>query len=306
MPFLYGKSDENSQLEGIQKIKSSEVSIRLRTSPDKLVEICASVLDKIELPYPFYWSVLEVADWIRKQGFPQYQNTFKKNQVNGKTLIRLDASYLVKMNIKDFNHLQIITHAIRNLYGVEKSVFNRSISMPDRTLKSLHIFVRTKTGFKCDIIRPSDVCRFYHLIRPISLYETHWQSMERWLKHTVPFETQLIGDLFKTKNNMFNPTNKQTIPIGPKKNHRDCSGMPPCMCNWTIEKDLISPRQLKCLKTGNKIYHKLRTNEKCKCFEMCKCNESRKGLTVLKENVSHKYDLTYDNRSSTEQSERAH
>ncbi|XP_055905573.1 uncharacterized protein LOC129941052 [Eupeodes corollae] len=317
MPFLYGQADEkfikldidsstqklkpldsykfhlNTQLEGHQKIKPDEVSIRLKTSPDTLVEICLTMLDAIPLPYPFYWNTLEVANWIRKLGFPQYQNTFKKNLINGRSLLRLDASYLEKLNIKDFNHMKIIMNAIRSLYGFEKSSFKRSISLPHRNLESLYKFYKTKTGPNYEKNRLSDVGRIYHVIRPRPLYETHWQILEKCLQHTDPKETECIGDPTRNKNKMYTPKKGEspTVCHSPKKTQRECSGIPPCMCNWTQEVDLRQPWQLKCLGKEKKNRHKMETHE-CN-LQVCSLCDLHKGLTVLQKYIPDKYGTTF-------------
>lgn len=64
---------------------------------EKLTTLCGYVVDELKLPMQFTWTTDEVLEWIRDLGFPEYMNTFKVNLINGRNLLLIDASALVKI-----------------------------------------------------------------------------------------------------------------------------------------------------------------------------------------------------------------
>jgi len=95
-----------------------------------LTFVCCCALNKLELPKQFKWTTDDVLDWIDSLGLPQYKESFRMNFIDGKKLIRIDASALIKMNIKSFDHIKMITGSIRKMYGIEIENSKRSISLP--------------------------------------------------------------------------------------------------------------------------------------------------------------------------------
>ncbi|XP_053881289.1 sterile alpha motif domain-containing protein 15 isoform X1 [Malaclemys terrapin pileata] len=52
------------------------------------------------------WSPLEVAEWVRQLGFPQYEECFTTNCITGRKLIHVNCSNLPQMGITDFDHMK--------------------------------------------------------------------------------------------------------------------------------------------------------------------------------------------------------
>lgn len=185
----------------------------------------------------------------------------------------MDASYLPKINIRDVDHIQVITDSIRHLHKFNRSSYKRSITMPDRTPDALYKFFRIRTGPKYERTRRTDLYRRHHLLRPPPLYETHWQTLERWLKHLRPVDTELIGGTIRKRYNLYYPPKAKILQAVEKKGLRDCDCMPPCTCKWTNKKELRDPWRLKCLK------------------DISLSRKRITGITLLKVHVPQRYAL---------------
>nr|XP_025046348.1 sterile alpha motif domain-containing protein 15 isoform X2 [Pelodiscus sinensis] len=59
------------------------------------------------VPACLAWSALEVAEWVRQLGFPQYEECFTTNGITGRKLIHVNCSNLPQMGITDFDHMKV-------------------------------------------------------------------------------------------------------------------------------------------------------------------------------------------------------
>ncbi|KAJ1104741.1 hypothetical protein NDU88_002150 [Pleurodeles waltl] len=98
------------------------------------------------------WSCEDVAAWIERCGFPQYQECFTENYINGRKLIFVNCSNLPQMGITDFEHMKEISLRVRELLGIEESLFSRSISMPHRDNMGLFLEQKSQSGPRGDAL----------------------------------------------------------------------------------------------------------------------------------------------------------
>ena len=69
--------------------------------------------DRDGIPLMLNWSCQDIGDWVKNDcEFPQYENCFVSNCINGRKLIWMDASNLQKIGIRDFEHLKVFYHTI--------------------------------------------------------------------------------------------------------------------------------------------------------------------------------------------------
>ncbi|KPJ00379.1 Sterile alpha motif domain-containing protein 15 [Papilio xuthus] len=116
-------------------------------SPLTLYELSAKVVDDLHFPDAFTWTAVNVADWISDIGLPQYRECILVNDINGLRLLMLeDPSKLPLMNIRDFEHIKIITSKVRQLYSTEFIRFARSIGLPPRKPLTHCTWFKSRTG----------------------------------------------------------------------------------------------------------------------------------------------------------------
>ncbi|XP_062518944.1 sterile alpha motif domain-containing protein 15-like [Corticium candelabrum] len=96
------------------------------------------------------WSCNQVADWIASLGFEQYKECFRSNMINGRKLIRVDASTLPNMGVTDFDHVTAISRSIRKLLDVEDPDWSRSITLPHRDSLGMFLEGKSHTGVTSD------------------------------------------------------------------------------------------------------------------------------------------------------------
>lgn len=64
--------------------------------------------DRDGVPLILRWSIKEVGEWIKNDlGFPQYEDCFVSNYINGRKLILIDASSLQKLGVQHFEHIEV-------------------------------------------------------------------------------------------------------------------------------------------------------------------------------------------------------
>ena len=99
MRYLYGQADETYvknqkatnakaiplsafkfSLNYVVKGKASakefnreDLPIVFKCSPDKLLNLCANVIDAWPMPEVYKWTIEDICRWLRGQGFKQYQ-----------------------------------------------------------------------------------------------------------------------------------------------------------------------------------------------------------------------------------------
>jgi hypothetical protein len=130
------------------------------------------------IPVSVAWDYDQVADWIASLGFEQYkvnssecmpqqleslegyltvcchvQECFRSNMINGRKLIRVDASTLPSMGITDYHHVRIISRKIRELLTIEEPDWSRSITLPDRDALATFLERKSHTGVQSDALK---------------------------------------------------------------------------------------------------------------------------------------------------------
>ncbi|XP_030904575.1 sterile alpha motif domain-containing protein 15 [Melopsittacus undulatus] len=106
-----------------------------------------------EPPCPFLaWSAEEVAQWVGKLGFPQYEECFRANGISGRRLILVNCSNLPAIGVKDFSHIKEISRHVRELLGTEEPAFSRSIALPYRDNMGLFLERKSSSGKKADAL----------------------------------------------------------------------------------------------------------------------------------------------------------
>jgi hypothetical protein len=105
------------------------------------------------IPVSVAWDYDQVADWIASLGFEQYKECFRSNMINGRKLIRVDASTLPSMGITDYHHVRIISRKIRELLTIEEPDWSRSITLPDRDALATFLERKSHTGVQSDALK---------------------------------------------------------------------------------------------------------------------------------------------------------
>lgn len=191
------------------------------------------------------WSSDDVLEWIKNLGFPQYQNTFRANFIDGRKLLLVDASALVKMNIKDFNHIKEIAKEIRKLFKIELEKFDRSISLPSKHPRTLFKFYKVSSGPIYELCQQTKFFKEKKLLRSLEteIQLNHFEKLHQWLKHIPDFQNVRIGGIKRINLYFVKPNPKpDTIEEAP-----ECScTMPPCECRWS-DKEKREPWRLSLL-----------------------------------------------------------
>lgn len=154
-------------------------------------------MNELELPLQFKWTTDDVLAWIEKLGFPQYRNTFNVNLINGRTLLLIDASALVKMNVKDFDHIKTITKEIRRLYKIELEKFGRSISLPPKHPETHYKFYKIPTGPVYELCKRTELFKKMKLMGEAEVQLNHFEKLHQWLKHIPDFQSVRVGGIKK-------------------------------------------------------------------------------------------------------------
>lgn len=193
------------------------------------------MLNKLELPKQFKWTVDDVLDWIDDLGFPQYKDSFRMNFIDGKKLIPIDASALIKMNIKNFDHIKMITRSIRKIYGIEIENSKRSISLTFSEPLDLYKFYKSYSGHSYEVVTCCDYFQKVKLLNEIPEKLNHFELLHNWFKHIPHFQNIRIGhikreNLYHVKQN-FEPDDDISFT---SIDSCICE-MPPCVCKWTVE-----------------------------------------------------------------------
>lgn len=190
-------------------------------------------MDELDLPLQFNWSNDDVLRWIESLGFPQYRETFQVNFINGKKLLLVDASALVKMNIKDFDHIKTITKSIREMYKIELDKFDRSISFPPKEPETIYKFYKIPTGPIYELCSRTDLLKRMRLMKEAKVPLNHFEKLHQWLLHIPDFQHIRVGGI-KRINLFFIKANPHREVELIKKEETKCScTMPPCECYWS-------------------------------------------------------------------------
>ncbi|CAG9803957.1 unnamed protein product [Chironomus riparius] len=210
------------------------VDSTLKTA-NPLTFICCCVLNKLELPQQFEWTTDDVLNWINALGFPEYKDSFRVNFIDGKKLIRIDTSALIKMNIKNFNHIKLITKSIRKMYGIEIENSKRSISLPFSEPLDLYKLHKSYSGYSYEVITCCDFFKKVTLLKDVPEKLNHFELLHNWFKHIPDFQNTRIGNI-KTKNVCHVKRNLEPVDNISFESVESCfCEMPPCNCKWTVE-----------------------------------------------------------------------
>ncbi|PAA59360.1 hypothetical protein BOX15_Mlig029633g1, partial [Macrostomum lignano] len=107
-------------------------------------------LQNPEVPQCLYWSAEQVADWVSSLGLGQYRDCFLTNGINGRRLVLVDASNLPKIGVHEFQHVQALSGAVRDLLKIESPRWDRRIYLPPRDNLGMYLEMKSKTGKSLD------------------------------------------------------------------------------------------------------------------------------------------------------------
>ncbi|CAK8683385.1 sterile alpha motif domain-containing protein 15-like [Clavelina lepadiformis] len=102
------------------------------------------------VPTSIHWSLDDVANWVEEIGFPQYRECFTSNLIDGRKMILVNSSNLPRMGVTDFDHILFITSSVRELLGIGKPFWNRSIADSTNTPMGLFLENKSRTGPSID------------------------------------------------------------------------------------------------------------------------------------------------------------
>ncbi|XP_067624554.1 uncharacterized protein [Eurosta solidaginis] len=269
--------------------KKDNLPIEFQTTPDTLLNLAARVVDEIPLPSVYEWSNYECYQWIRKYGYPQYQNTFRVNLITGRKLLLVNAQALSAMNITNFEHITHITYGIRLLFYFEMTKFMRNLSLPPEHYSELYKLFRMQTGLKFENVRRTDLWRRMQMLRPTGKPNNHCDLLERWLAREQGRIERFGGmDRYKLYACKADPPHKL-----PKRGIQFCTCRAFCNCYWTQDSS-SKPDILSVLKPDRK--KEQIPPECCKtCVPPCSCHWPSKYyklngiLSCLKQNYPYRY-----------------
>jgi len=132
--------------------------------------------DKNGVSMCLQWTVEDVGDWIELAlKLPQYKECFTSNYINGKRLIKMEASNLPKIGITHFDHIKFITSRIRELLEIDYPNSGRSICLPPKDTME-HFYERKSHSGK-------ESSRL--------TFEEHVEYLDKFNQHGVPMNNQL-------------------------------------------------------------------------------------------------------------------
>ncbi|XP_006036012.2 sterile alpha motif domain-containing protein 15 [Alligator sinensis] len=98
------------------------------------------------------WSPREVAAWVARLGFPQYEDCFIANSITGRKLVHVHCRSLPQMGITNFEHMKEISRHVRELLGITEPLWSRSIALPYRDNMGLFLEHKAPTGKTADAL----------------------------------------------------------------------------------------------------------------------------------------------------------
>uniref|UniRef100_T2M423 Sterile alpha motif domain-containing protein 15 n=1 Tax=Hydra vulgaris TaxID=6087 RepID=T2M423_HYDVU len=124
--------------------------------------------DENGVPMVLSWSVADVGLWVRDVlQYPEYEECFVKNFINGQKLIYIDASILPRIGVTNFLHIMDIASKVRVLLGIEDPFWNRSITLPSRDPVGHFLERKSITGNNADRLT------FREHLRYLSMFSEH-------------------------------------------------------------------------------------------------------------------------------------
>lgn len=144
---------------------------------------------------------------------------------------------------------QIIAKAIRDMYGVEKILFKRSISLPPRYPETHFLLYRVCTGPKYELCSRYELWNRMGLVQDRPPNRNHWKSLTERLCGHIYNQQHMIG--YAPRLRLYKAPEKPYGWVGPEVPStyfmgEPCECIPPCECEWKV-KYYNEPWVLKCL-----------------------------------------------------------
>lgn len=200
-------------------------------TPETLELLSNHTVDHLELPEAFTWTVDDVSFWIKSLSFPQYENTFRVNFIDGRRLLLVDAAALVKMNVRDFDHIKMITKSVRGLFEVNVEMFDRSISLLPGHPEILFKFHKVPTGESRNQCTQSTCFNQLNHTKEATVALNHFEKLHEWFKHIPNSQNIRVGGINRVNLYFVEPNPHREM----EKFEENCCGceIPPCECNWS-------------------------------------------------------------------------
>ncbi|KAH8319167.1 hypothetical protein KR067_011655 [Drosophila pandora] len=184
-----------------------EVPLPFKASPDSLFNLCAAVVDSQARSEVFKWSINDVADWLRNFGYPEYEQTFRENYIDGHKLLNLDAVSLVGLNVRNFEHIRHLGRGIRALYRKELQTATET-----KQQSEVYKTFRARTGRGYEGIRETELLGRMHMIRSVFRDVNDWDLMELHMSRT-PMRRYREVIAGARRYNLYGPSTARREPI---------------------------------------------------------------------------------------------
>ncbi|XP_017850305.1 uncharacterized protein LOC108605187 [Drosophila busckii] len=184
-----------------------DVPLSFKATPDSLFNLCTAVVDAQTRNEVFKWDINDVASWLRDFGYPEYEQTFKENYIDGHKLLNLDAIGLVALNIRDFEHIRHLGRGIRALYRKE-------LQMATETKQQSEVYksFRARTGRKYEGLRETELLGRMHMLRSVFQDINEWELMELHMARTpVRRYREVVAGT--RRYNLYGPSTARRQPI---------------------------------------------------------------------------------------------
>ncbi|KAH8415193.1 hypothetical protein KR215_008161 [Drosophila sulfurigaster] len=185
----------------------NDVPLSFRASPDSLFNLCAAVVDAQGRTEVFKWNINDVANWLIDFGYPEYEQTFRENYIDGHKLLNLDAIALVALNIRDFEHIRHLGRGIRALYRKELQTATEA-KQNSEVYKSF----RSRTGRNYEGLRETELLGRMHMLRSVFQDLNEWDLMELHMSR-IPVRRYREVVAGSRRYNLYGPSTARREPI---------------------------------------------------------------------------------------------
>ncbi|EDW63545.1 uncharacterized protein Dvir_GJ15442 [Drosophila virilis] len=184
-----------------------DVPLSFRATPDSLFNLCAAAVDAQARTEVFKWSINDVAEWLREFGYPEYEETFRQNYIDGHKLLNLDAIALVALNIRDFEHIRHLGRGIRALYRKELQTATQT-----KHQSEVYKSFRFRTGRKYEGLRETELLGRMHMLRSVFQDINDWELMELHMaRKPVRRYREVLAS--SRRYNLYGPTAARRSPL---------------------------------------------------------------------------------------------
>ncbi|SPP86093.1 uncharacterized protein LOC117587724 [Drosophila guanche] len=184
-----------------------DIPLPFKATPDSLFNLCAAVVDAQGRTEVFKWSILDVADWLRDFGYPEYEQTFKENHIDGHKLLSLDAISLVALNIRNFEHIRHLGRGIRALYRKELQTATET-----KQHSEVYKTFKARTGRSYEGLRETELLGRMHMIRSVFRDVNDWDMMELHMAR-APIRRYREVLANSRRYNLYGPSTARREPI---------------------------------------------------------------------------------------------